>query len=77
MSRPLGSCSSELSLDLAEDGDVLDVSGADYLRTVEMDSVLLRCLFFLCWHSIVHKDSNILEVPLSFIGKIQILLVSA
>lgn len=65
VSRSLESCSFGLSLELAEDGDVLAVSGMDCLRTVEVDSVLFRCLFFLYWHPIVHKDSNSFEVTLS------------
>lgn len=50
MSRSLDSCSFEVSLELAEDGDVFAVSGTDCLRTVEVDSVLFRCLLVQASH---------------------------
>lgn len=71
MAGPLESCTLRLSLDLAEDGDVLDVSGTNYLRTIQVDSVYLGPFFsFLYSHPIVNKDSNILKVSFFFIEEL-------
>lgn len=71
MAESLESCTFELSLDLADDGDMLDVSWMNCLRTVQVDSILFKCLSPLLYqHHIVNKDSDILEMTFSFIARL-------